>query len=233
MGRFTILHANKANEAKNAKKAKRIFCFSALLVLLVLLASLAFVQADLLGPVQFPTGQHKGDGVAIEYQIRYLEPWGHTVADAGGLRYYHDRLAPGFVSYDAAQKLPSLYWGEYPLYYAGMTMRYQIILRNAGPRSYRNLRIVAIQEYLSPSGGWSERIGPDWGRDWFLEELRSGETVVWTGEIAIPLTGTRSGLDQTHIQVQHWNRGQGKPGPGSVLIDDAQAAIWCPPDFKP
>ncbi|MBI4063580.1 MAG: hypothetical protein HY401_04690 [Elusimicrobia bacterium] len=106
--------------------------------------------SDLLGPIHFPTGQHKGEGVALNYEIKYLDPWGHTIADAGGLHFCHDRLAPGYCSDAGApeDQLPSKYWGSYPLYYSGMTMRYQIILRNNGPRSYRNLRVVAIQEYL-------------------------------------------------------------------------------------
>lgn len=147
-----------------------------------------------------------GGGLKLQFEVTYLDPWGHTVADATGLHYYHDRISalynisPVLVSHEA-KILPAKYWGTYPLFYAGRTMSYRIRLTNLGHKKLKKARVVAIQEYLTPDGTVGERIGPDAVRDWYIRKLGRGETIYLDGAIAIPIFGVRSGLDQTHIQV--------------------------------
>jgi len=200
-----------------------------LFIALLTAASLSHAS-HLLGPIEHLQGQHIGDAEPLNWDIEYYDEWGRTVCDETGGHFYHDRCCGGFLDHDPTWIYPEEVWGTYPMYYIGTTMRYRITLTNNGKRSYRNLRVVAIQEYLSPDHLWGERMGHDAARDWFIQELRGGESVVLEGAFSIP-ADAQPGLDQTHLQVQHWDQGRGLPGPGSVIIDDVRAAIWCPPDL--
>jgi len=187
--------------------------------------------SDLLGPVWQLKGKHIGDGEPLSWKIEYFDQWGRTVVDNNGGHFYHDKCCGGYLTDDPSWLYPQQYWGTFPMYYIGTTMRYRITLTNNSRRTYKNLRVVAIQEYLNPTGDWGERLGPDAARDWYVRTLGPGQSVVLEGTCNI-LGDAHGGLDQTHLQVQHWNGGKGKPGPGSVIIDDAKAAIWCPPDAQ-
>jgi len=193
-------------------------------------ASIAFAS-NLLGPIDHLQGKHVGDGEPITWNIEYLDEWGRTFVDATGGHFYHDRCCGGFRTDDPSWIYPKDIWGQYPMYYIGTTMRYRITLTNNSPRSYVNIRVVAIQEYLTDDGTWGEWISPEAAKDWYVRELRGYQTMVFEGSLYIPW-GAHGGLDQTHLQVQHWDRGTAKPGPGSVIIDDAHAAIWCPPELS-
>ncbi len=192
------------------------------------LATGAARASDLLGPIQHLKGKHIGDGEPLTWTIDYLNSWGRTVVDASGGHFYHDRCCGGFQTNDPSWSYPQTTWGQYPMYYIGTWMRFRLTLTNTSTRTYRNLRVIAIQEYLTPDGSWGEQIGPGSAKDWFLPVLGPGQSAVFVGALYIPW-GAEDGLDQTHLQVQHWNKGQGQPGPGSVIIDDTKAAIWCPP----
>ena len=203
-----------------------------------------------------------GQGLKMEFSVAYLDPWGHTVADAGGIHYYHDRLSldwginPPLVNHES-KILPSQYWGSYPLYYTGQTMHYTIRLTNAGNRKLKRLTVVAIQEFLNTAGQIGVRIGSDAVRDWFIAKLEKGESVTLEGSIAIPSTDIESGLDQTHIQVFKSKKGEREGADESVdegerqearhhnhghenakktdrlIFEDIQAGIWCPPSGQP
>ena len=185
--------------------------------------------SDLLGPIWHLMGNHIGDADPLSWTIEYYDEWGRTVVDASGGHFYHDRCCGGVRTDDPSWVYPERYYGQYKMYYIGTTMKYRITLTNTGLRSYENLRVVAIQEYLTNDGTWGEWISPDAAKDWYVAELRPGQTMVFEGDLYIP-DGAHGGLDQTHLQVQHWDAGNGQTGPGAVIIDDAQAAIWCPPD---
>jgi hypothetical protein len=196
--------------------------------LLLLVAPLARAST-LLGPIQELQGKHIGDGEPLTWSIEYLDAWGRTFVDGAGGHFYHDRCCGGYLNHDPSWVYPAIYWGQYPMYYIGTTMRYRITLHNNSERTYKNLRVVAIQEYLTDDRSWGEWLAPDAARDWFLETLAPRGHAAFEGSLYIPWGDAHGGLDQTHLQVQHWTRGAGRPGPGSVIIDDAKAAIWCPP----
>jgi hypothetical protein len=200
------------------------------LAALLFILSTAVSASDLMGPVWHLQGKHVGDGEPLNWSIDYYDQWGRTVADANGLTYYHDRLG-GDIQFDYSKVMPQQYWGVYPMYYLGTTMRYTVTVSNESPdRTYQHLRVVAIQEYFTEDETWGERMGPDAAKDWYVPQLGPGESVVLEGSMWIS-ENMRAGIDQTHIQVQHWNPGSGQPGPGSVIIDDAKAALWCPPEL--
>lgn len=186
--------------------------------------------SDLLGPIWHLKGKHIGYVDTLSWSIEYVGQWGRTVVNADGATFHHDLCCGGAITADPSWIYPEQYWGEYPMYYLGTDMHYRITLANSDPnRTYRHLRLVAIQEYFSPDGEWGEWMGEDAARDWYIPELKSGESAVYEGSFLIAANG-RPGLNQTHIQVQHWNGGTGIPGPGSVIIDDVNSALWCPPE---
>ncbi len=187
--------------------------------------------SDLLGPIWHLQGKHIGDAEPLEWTIEYLDEWGRTIVDETGGHFYHDRCCGGYRTDDPYWSYSSDFYGQYPMYYIGTTMRYRITLTNTSERSYVNLRVIAIQEYLTEDDTWGEWIGPDAAKDWYVPELRAHETITLEGSMWIPYGG-RAGLDQTHLQVQHWDAGGGMTGPGAVIIDDTKAAVWCPPELQ-
>ncbi len=188
------------------------------------------VASDLLGPIWHLKGKHVGYAETLSWSIEYTGQWGRTVVSAGGAVFHHDLCCGGAVTADPSWIYPEQYWGEYPMYYLGTDMHYRITVANThSDRTYRHLRLVAIQEYFSPEGEWGEWMGEDAAKDWYIPELKPGEIAVFDGSFHIAPDG-RPGLNQTHIQVQHWNNGTGIPGPGSVIVDDVKAALWCPPE---
>ncbi|MEK7766971.1 MAG: hypothetical protein AAB368_12110, partial [bacterium] len=157
----------------------------AALLLVPLLAAGLARGSDLLGPIQHLQGKHIGDAEPLSWTIEYLDSWGRTVVDAAGGHFFHDRCCGGFRTDDPSWIYPSLYYGTFPMYYIGTTMRYRLTITNNGPRAYKNLRVVAIQEYLNPDGGAGERLGPGAARDWFLSGLDAGKSVVLEGFLDI------------------------------------------------
>ncbi len=200
---------------------------AAMVVGLGLLAGMARAS-DLLGPIWQLMGKHIGDADPISWTIDYYDEWGRTVVDASGGHFYHDRCCGGVRTDDPSWIYPEKYYGQYDMYYIGTTMKYRITLTNNGTRSYENVRLIAIQEYLTNDGTWGEWISPDAAKDWYITELAPGQTLTFEGELYIP-DGAHGGLDQTHIQLQHFDPNH-PTGTGAVILDDAQAAIWCPPD---
>lgn len=207
--------------------------YFAALLLSVSTAAIAPVGAsasDLLGPIWHLKGKHIGYVDSLSWSIEYTGQWGRTVVSADGAVFYHDLCCGSAMTADPSWIYPEQYWGQYPMYYMGTDMHYRITLTNDDPnRTYRHLRLVSIQEYFSPEGEWGEWMGEDAAKDWYIPELKPGESVFFDGSFHIAPDGL-PGLNQTHIQVQHWNGGKGIPGPGSVIIDDAKAALWCPPE---
>jgi hypothetical protein len=198
------------------------------LIALLMTASVSY-SSDLLGPIWDQQGNHTGDAKPLSWTIEYLDSWGRTVVDGSGGLFYHDRCCGGYQTTDPSWVYPQQYWGTYPMYYIGTTMRYRITLCNDTNRTYKNLRVIAIQEYFNSAGRVGERLGDDAAEDWNGAELKAGECVTLDGLFAIPNDG-EGGLDQTHLQVQHWDKGRGQTGRGAVLVDETKAAIWCPPE---
>jgi hypothetical protein len=225
--------------------------FTALLLSIV---SAAGVNA---GVVRIHETREPEPGLRLDFTITYLNPLGHTIADGQGLHFYNDVLSAQWglpsplVTLDPTV-LPSQYWGSYPLYYSGAEMDYMIKITNTGHHKFKNLTVVAIEEYLSPTGQVNTRIGLDAVRDWFIPKLEKGQSKTLFGSINIPVNAD-SGLDQTHIQVfrsrhgddereddgersedRSHHHGQESASKLSRLIyENIQAGIWCPPASQP
>jgi len=191
---------------------KKIICLTFLFLLPL------FVSADV-----SHAPPHKGEKVSLEYSIEYLHPLGETITGATGLTFLP--FAGGFAF--LATLLPERYFGSYPLYFSGGTMEYRVYITNLGPRTFKNLSVTAVQEYLNPSGEAGDEIDPGVKDTWFVETLGSEETVVLSGDFVIPLIGI-SGLDQTHLVIRHKPQRSRGDGKGQIIIDDPQAGIWCP-----
>lgn len=192
--------------------------------------------SDLMGPIGHLQGNHNGDAKNLSYNIVYIDPSGYTVLDKNGVHYYDDLSGEAYAHEE--KFYPERYYGVYPLYYMDDYMNFEIHLMNIGNRTYKNLRVIAIQEYLNEDGQAGERMGPDCAYDWYIPTLKAGQAVVLKCKFYIPYDVTRAGMDQTHIQVQHWMNASENPGDndecgnGRVIIDDAQAAMWCPPSAR-
>ncbi|MBI4249206.1 MAG: hypothetical protein HY611_06865, partial [Elusimicrobia bacterium] len=207
----------------------------------------SFLSAGL--PQDKKSGRHQEPDYEFSWEIEYLESRGHTVVGAAGIDYYHDWLSatynwvPVMMTHEDIF-LPSRYFGVYPLYYGCETMNYRIRITNEGHRLKR-LKIEAIQEYLNAEGGIGVRMGADAHREWFVEDLKRGETATFEGSIALPCEVLYSGLDQTHLKIWRVKQedrrdsgdglklGQDQQSHEKLLEEAAQAAIFCPPGKKP
>ncbi|MDO8504752.1 MAG: hypothetical protein Q7S36_02765 [Candidatus Liptonbacteria bacterium] len=171
--------------------------------------------------------RHKGEIKYFEYSVEYLGPLGVTTAGADGITY--SPFAGGASHEDTL--LPDKYFGDYPLYFSGGELNYIIHLKNTGPRTFKNLKITASQEFLNPSGGEGEAFAGTDAQEWFIRELASGEEISLAGQIIIPADG-RSGIDQTHLQIFHSENSENwdaeNEGAGRLILDDPQAGLWCP-----
>jgi hypothetical protein len=160
-------------------------------------------------------GVHSGEQNDLAYSIEYLNP--PLYLDFPGDGYYH---------LDA--------------FYIGTTMNYEITLTNVAKRTFNNLRVIGVQEYLQggivPGQSWSEEamqnvLSNGLGQTFSVPELKSGQSVELQGSFFIPYTAL-PGLDRTRLLVLHWqneNAYAANGGTGRVIVNDAFAGVYCPP----
>ena len=194
-------------------------------ILILYLAIFIVSQASFALAEGVKIGNHYGEVENLQYSVKYLEPKGVTTVDDYGITFKPFFFVWSFLP----EILPAKYFGDWPLYFAGETMNFKVYLKNTGKRTFRNLKIIAIQEFLNPEGGKGENIGDNNLTDWFLSYLGPGEEIIFDGTFEIPLVG-ESGLDQTHLLISHWKDGDNVSGDngGRIIVDDFQAGIWCP-----
>lgn len=182
-------------------------------------------------------GKHTGDAAPLEYEIVYTNFPGIMTIDESGATYYFpdwDRTIYTGGSYDEK------YFGTYAVYFIGDPMSFEIHLRNRSNRTYRNLKVVAAQEYhLTEGAEYGTPLPGGSTLEWFIRELRGGEEIVLNG-MGYVSSDTLPGLDQTHVQVLHWVNGNQVPldaqlngarAQGRIFVDDPEAGVYCPPVF--
>lgn len=203
----------------------KIFKITIIPVLIVFIA-LPFTGLAQVNELGEKAGKHSGEEPPFEYWVEYLEPLGVTTADEDGITFAPFNSSPSFLADD----IPEKYFGDYPLYFSGGTMHFRVHIKNLDKRTYRNLLVLAQQEFFNKEGGDGESFGQPALNQWFVAELNPGEEIVLEGSVWI--TGVLgSGLDQTHLQILHWPQNSPQTsinGGGQIILDDAQAGIWCP-----
>ena len=165
-------------------------------------------------------------GNQVEVEVQYLNTSGHTSVDGSGIYYHID----GHATQKGSLYYPAVYWYDaYPLYLMAHTMTFRVIIKNKRKRPLRNLRVLAVQEYLNFHG----KDGVDFDgcpiTEWYVKKIPA--LTKWTGEVTvyIPPRGN-PGLDQTHVQIQEHVEGCVKKKT-KLLWDKPQAGIFCPPEF--
>ncbi|MFH1056913.1 MAG: hypothetical protein V1717_03920 [Candidatus Micrarchaeota archaeon] len=173
--------------------------------------------------------------LAVSLAFAYTPNYGMHSGEQNDLAYSIEYLAPSlFVDYPDD--------GYYHLagYYIGTTMHYKITLTNAAKRTFKNLRVIGVQEYLQ--GGlvqgqsWNEDamqnvLSNGIGQTFYVPELRPAQSVELTGSFYIPLNAL-PGVDRTRLIVLHMqneNANEANGGTGRVIVNDAFAGVYCPP----
>lgn len=206
-------------------------------------------EAELKKQYENATIHGKGKYSDLDYWIVYKKSAGYTTCNSRGIYYHHLRYG-GVVTWENTI-LPSQYYNtSYPMYYIGEYMYFEVHLKSS-VQNYKNFRVVAIQEYLNTDAGDGEDLPGQSTLEWRISEVVPGEEIVLTGKYYIPYN-THSGLDQTHLRIYSYNKtntgngdnrddgnsgrtdntGDGDSGQGNdgeLIIDDDQAAVWCPP----
>lgn len=168
------------------------------------------------------TGEHLGEQRYLSYRVEYLSPEGVTIVDGSGFTFISECCTTHENIF-----LPERYWGGYPLYFAGQTLQFRVILKNKGRRTYRNLKVETFQEFLNSDGGQGKPMGENNHHTWLVERLGAGEEIILEGTFEIPFAG-ESGLDQTHLRISHLTTGSREKG--EIILEDFQAGLWCPND---
>ena len=178
------------------------------------------------GPVP-NAGKHFKNKMNVKVWVKYYNTAGHTVVDPTGIYWY----IKGQGVKKGAQKYPKKYWGDcYDLYMVGSKMTYSVHIWNKRKRAYNNLRVLATQELLNPKGHDGEDMGGCSTAEWQVKKIAGKR--VWCGVASYLIAGgTPSGLDQTHVKIQQWKKAKHwwMCG-GSLLYDNPQAGIFCPPE---
>lgn len=174
------------------------------------------------GGSTLPVKKKWKDKINVDVEIEYLATKGFTRVDGTGI-YYH-------VNGGAGQKgtiyYPEPYWYDaYALYLIGQPMTFKVRVTNKKRRVIRDLRVVAVQEYLNYFGKDGEDLPGCPTNVWEIKRLGKFETWEGTATLTVP-AGTQPGLDQTHVQIQ---RDLPLTGP-RLLWDDPQAGVYCPPE---
>jgi hypothetical protein len=174
----------------------------------------------------------------LEYEIVYVSPSGTLTINENGATYYFPSwnmtISEGGV-YDVK------YYGTYPVYFIADLMKFEVHLKNTTNRTYRNLKVVATQEYYLAEGATEgEKMPEEWPQynvgAWTVDELKPGQEVVLQGQHFAGID-TRPGLDQTHLQVFQESNGKRaglhlqKRAHPKLLVDDPTAGLYCPPAF--
>ncbi|MEM2192215.1 MAG: hypothetical protein QXG38_01205 [Candidatus Hadarchaeales archaeon] len=191
----------------------------------------------MLAPVAGAGGKHIGDAAPLEITVEYLDAPGVLTIDERGATYYF----PAWNwTYHAGGEYAPQYFGVYPVYFISRPVSYEVHIKNNSNRTYRNRKVVAIQEYHLADGARDGEVMPgDSTDEWLVEKIGPGEEIVLRG-VAIPGWGTLPGLDQTHVEVFHWMNGTKVPvevqmkssrSPGKLFKDDPEAGLYCPPAF--
>lgn len=193
----------------------------------VVLATTLFLPYAALANVEklaTQTGNHTGEMRNFEYWIEYLDSQGITTANATGIYF---KPFNWFWSY-MPTLLPVEYYGDYPLYFVGNTLRFKVHIKNVSKRTFKNLKVITAQELLNVEGGWGIPFPSPYTQNWLLSEFGPGEEVILEGSMLIPNLQT-SGIDQTHLQILHWDNDDDTSGnSGRIIVDDPQAGLWCP-----
>ncbi len=160
-------------------------------------------------------------GKKVKVRVRYLNTQGYTIVDPTGIYYYVKNRGVKKGSH----QYPAKYWYDaYPLYLVGKAMTYKIVIRNKAKRPLKNLVVVAQQEYLETNGRDGEDLPGCSRASWKVKKIkRCGK---WVGQNTWITRAARSGLDQTHVQIQR-RKGWCKR---KLLWDKPQAGVFCPPE---
>ncbi len=145
----------------------------------------------------------KGQPDEIQAQISFVAPWGQTTTNPRGTTYQS-----GPWSFFEPKIYASSYWGIFPLYPVGSTMRFDVYLTNTvtkGNKSFK-LRVQGLNRVLETDGSLGMEIAPP--QEWVIESLAPGETKILEGSIYIaPNPDLPSGLDDIKIRISHLNEG--------------------------
>ncbi|HUW23725.1 MAG TPA: hypothetical protein VMW39_06825 [bacterium] len=175
------------------------------LVMIIMIISNSLLGAD----VHY--GKHAGELKNLSIKVVYTDPYFYTPEGLAG-------------------------------YYIGLPMTYEVHITNNSRRTYKHLDVIAIQEYYE-SGTcdrfWhpypqyvtyrkGEPLPDDSKQVWQNISLGPNQKIVLSGGYTPPLA-TCDGLDQTHVIIQHTNRGKVE---AAIMYYEPECGVFCPPPPK-
>lgn len=180
------------------------------LLLIAVLGLVVIIGSSLLAAnVHF--GKHAGELKNLSIKVVYTDPYFYTPEGLAG-------------------------------YYIGMPMTYEVHITNNSRRTYKHLDVIAIQEYYESgtcNRAWypypqyvtyrkGEPMPGDSKQVWQNISLGPNQKIVLSGGYTPPLA-TCDGLDQTHVIIQHTNRGKVE---AAIMYYEPECGVFCPPPPK-
>ena len=177
------------------------------LLLTFVLGLIAIMSSSLLA-VDVHYGKHTGELKNLSIKVVYTNPYFYTSEGLAG-------------------------------YYIGMPMTYEAHIANNSPRTYKHLDVIAMQEYYESgtcNRAWyphpqyvtyskGEPLPGDSKRVWRDVSLGPNQKIALLGRYDVPLA-TCDGLDQTHVIIQHTNKGKVE---AAIIYYEPELGVFCPP----
>jgi len=178
------------------------------LILISVLGLAAIMSSSSLWTADVHYGEHIGELKNLSIKVVYTNPYFHTPEGLAG-------------------------------YYIGMPMTYEVHIANNSPRTYQHLDVTVIQEYYesgSCNRAWypypqdvtyrkGEPLPGDSKQVWQDISLGPSQKIVLSARYDVPLVSC-DGLDQTHVIIQHTNRGTVE---AAIIYYEPECGVFCPP----
>mgnify|MGYP001043449291 CR=1 FL=1 len=177
------------------------------LLLIAVLGLSAIISGSLLAE-DIHYGEHTGELKNLSIKVVYTNTYFHTAEGLAG-------------------------------YYIGMPMTYEVHITNNSPRTFQHLDVTAIQEYYESgtcNRAWyphpqyvtytkGEPLPGDSKQVWGDVLLGPNQKIILSARYDVPLA-TCDGLDQTHVIIQHTNRGKVE---AAIIYYEPECGVFCPP----
>lgn len=161
-------------------------------------------------------GRWKQSGT-LRYRLVYKDSYGLTWGDKTGFHFF----MPGQKAVDVKTDVPEEIYGEYPVYFHGQSVAFDIELENAGGSDLTGLRVESVQELFDRRGPGQRSDSPLVKR---VGVLKAGGKRVLHDQFFVSTVRTDGpfSLEQTHLKIS---------SAAGARVDDAHAGIVDPPNL--
>ena len=152
----------------------------------------------------------------LRFRVVYKDSLGLSWGDVDGFHFY----IPGYRQVDINALVPPAFYGDYPIYFHGQDVRFDVEIENTGGAALEDLAVSAQQEVYDEGGAG---VPSDDGLIRRVRSLAPGAKTVVHGTFYVSNSGhARVNFEQTHLRIK---------ASGKQLADEAHAGLVDPPNL--